>query len=488
MISFNSIPSNILVPGAYTEFDNSQAQQGLTAARHRILIIAPRLNTGNVAALTPTRVRSAAEGESFFGRGSIGAAMVAASKRTNNTTDTWMIGVADAGGAAAASGTLTVTGPATAAGTVSLYIAGKRIQAGVASGATASQVASAIEVAIAADTSLPVSASVADAVVTLTARNAGLLGNDIDVRLNYNFGEALPAGIAIAVVAMSGGTGAPDMTTVTAALGDTQYNTIVCAFNDATALAVLETWLLQRWTGTMMKEGHVHAAKAGSYATYDTFVAARNSPFTTVWPVQGSPTPSWIIATDSAAQDASQCADITNVNRSRISMMLPNVLPPAESARYSWSERQQLLTDGGATWTVDDGGVCRIERMVTTYKTFNGQPDTTYQDTETMRGLAYLRYDYNAFVVTMYSRYKLANNGQPIAPGSRIATPNSFRDSVIARAVLWFEAGLIEDLEQFKREILVERNATDRNRLDCLMRPNMTNNLLVIATQVQFVG
>jgi phage tail sheath gpL-like len=486
MIAFNTIPINVLTPGQYVEIDNSKAVQGLPVIPHRILIIAPRLASGTLPALTPSRVRSAAEGESFCGRGSIGAAMIAAAKAANPYTDMYVIGVADGGSATLASGTITIVGPATAAGTLNAYIAGTRVPVSVATADTATVVATALTAAINANTALPVTATNLAGVITLTARNGGTTGNDIDVRVNYNFGDYTPTGLTATIVAMTSGATNPDLNTVIAALGDTHYHTIITPWTDAASMTVLETLMSTRWGGMVMKEGHVFGAYAGTHSAIATLASNRNSPFVSLMSTQKSPTPTWVLAAVLGATDASQAESPTNCNRPRQTMELVGVLPPAETDRYTRTERNTHLTVGAATYLTDDGGTCRIERIVTTYKTSNGVADVSYQDVEVMRLLAYLRYSVRVRVALRFPRFKLANDGTPIPPGQPIATPKSVRDELITLFMDWQDAGLCEGLDQFKRDLMVERNASDVNRLDAIIPPDLINGFRTFAASVQF--
>src|SRR3546814_893198 len=121
------------------------------------------------------------------------------------------------------------------------------ITVGVTSGDAAAAVATAIVAAITAAADLPVAAVALLGVVTLTAKHKGVAGNDIDVRLNFYQGEQLPAGVAVAIVAMSGGTGNPDVAAVFTAIGDAQYTTIVLPYTDTANLVVVETEMASRW-------------------------------------------------------------------------------------------------------------------------------------------------------------------------------------------------------------------------------------------------
>lgn len=486
MISFNSIPINLLTPGQYIEFDSSRAVQGLATVPHRILVIAPILPAATIPALTATRVFSAQQGESYCGRGSIGAAMIAAARAANPYTELWMIGVADHATGVAATGTLTVTGPASTSGALAIYIAGRRVSVSVASADAQNTIATAIAAAVNADTSLPVSASAATNVVTLTARNDGTTGNSIDVRLNHNVGDVMPVGVAVSVSAMTNGANNPDLTTVTAALGDTQFHTIITPWTDSTSLGVLEAFLAMRWEGTVQKEGHAFASIAGSHAAVASVTSARNSPHLTIMGTQRSPTPPWILAAAAGAIDASQAESPSNCNRPRQTLALTGCLAPKESDRLTRVERNSHLADGCATFVVDDGGVCRIERLVTTYKTSNGVPDIAYQDVEIMRALAYLRYSTRARIALRFPRHKLASDGFQIPPGQAIVTPKMIRDELIALFQDWQSVGLVEDIEAFKRELLVERNTTDPNRVDAIIPPDVINGFRVFAGKVEF--
>ena len=83
------------------------------------------------------------------------------------------------------------------AGTLALYVGGVSVPVNVTSGMTATQAATAVAAAVNANTNLAVTASASSGVVTFTAKNAGLAGNDIDFRLNYygpQNNEFTPAG------------------------------------------------------------------------------------------------------------------------------------------------------------------------------------------------------------------------------------------------------------------------------------------------------
>ncbi|MDP3716097.1 MAG: phage tail sheath subtilisin-like domain-containing protein, partial [Burkholderiales bacterium] len=431
----------------------------------------------------PTRILSAAQAEEAFGRGSMLHAMVAALKAANSYTECWAVALDDLVAGAQAAGTIVVTGPATESGTINLYIAGKRVQVGVTSGDIANDIAAAIEAAIDADTSLPVTAGVVTNTVTLTARHKGETGNDIDIRVNYYFGDRTPKGVGLAITAMSAGAGNPDVADAIAAIGAEQYHTVIMPYTDASNLTALETELSNRFGPLVQKEGHAFAAASGTHGTIGTLGDSRNSPHLTIMGAGKSPTPPWEWAAVVGAVDAFE----PDPARPRQTLWLPGILPAAEADRYTRDERNLHLFDGIATHLVDAGGRVLIERLITTYKTNAfGVPDISYLDVETMRTLAYLRFSVRARIALKFPRHKLANDGTRFGPGQAIVTPLTIRAELLALFRQWEEAGLAEGFEQFKTDLIVERNGSDPNRVDAIIPPDVINQFRVFAGQVQF--
>ncbi|MGN7832662.1 phage tail sheath subtilisin-like domain-containing protein [Pseudoxanthomonas sp. 22568] len=484
MISFNLIPLNLRTPGQYLEFDNSQASRGLPIVQHKMLIIGMRLAVGVVAANVPTPILSTAAAEEAFGRGSQAAAMVAAVKAVNRRLDLTVIALDDLEAGVAATGTITVANAPTASGVLALYVAGTRIQVGVAAGATTASIATAIGAAINAVTQLPVTAAVVGSAVTLTARHKGVIGNSIDVRHSYNVGESLPTGLGLTIAAMGGGAGNPDITAAIAAMADEQYHTIALGFTDATNLAAMEAELARRWGPMAQKEGHAFVGATGTHAALVTLGDSRNSPHLTIMGAGKSPSPPWLWAATTAAVDATE----TDPARPRQTLALPGLLPAAIADRFDEAERNLLLFDGISTHTLDAGGMVRVERLITTYQEdATGNPDESYLNIETVRTLAYIRLAIRTRIAQRFPRHKLANDGTAFAPGQAVATPSLIRGELIHLFRELEAEGLVENFDQFKADLVVERNAADRDRVDALIPPDLVNQLRTFAGLIQFI-
>lgn len=487
-ISFNQIPINLRVPGVYVEFDNSKAVKGLVGMPYRALLVGQRLAAGTVAALVPTRISSADQAREYFGQGSMLAQSAEAWFANNRFTETWAIALDDNAAGAFAAGTVTITGTASETGTLNLYVGGRQVQVAVASGTLQAAVATALAAAINALPDLAVTAAV-DGVTTnqvnITARHKGEAGNGIDLRLNYYLGQKTPAGLTVAIVAMAAGTANPALAGLITAMGDEWFNIIALPYTDAASLTALESELDDRWGPMRPIEGHAFAAAVGSQATLSTLGDTRNSPHISIMGANSSPTTTWELS----AAVAAVVAYYANIDPARPfqTLTLKAVMAPAMTDRFTMEERNLLLYDGISTFVVDAGGTCRIERMVTTYRlNAFGTADPSYLDVNTMLTLGYLRYTFRARFAQKYPRHKLADDGTRFGAGQAVLTPKIAKAECFAIFRQWEDAALVENFDDFKANIIVERNTTDVNRLDIYLPPDLVNQLRVTAAQVGF--
>ena len=484
MISFNNIPITIRTPGQYIEFDNSRAIRGLPVLMHKVLVIGQRLAGGAVSANVPTRVVSVANAERDFGRGSQLAAMLTAFIGANRWADITAIALDDDVAGTAATGEVAVSGPASAPGTLALYVAGKRVAVAVASAATPTAIAASLAAAINADTALPVTAVAAAEVITLTARHKGTIGNEVDLRANYALGDVYPAGVVLTITPMSNGAGNPALTDALAALGDMHYASIILPFADSTTLDAVEADLEQRWGPMQQREAIAFAGVPGTFSGMAALGDTRNSQLLSLIGSGKSPTPAYLWAAVTAAIDAGE----PDPARPRQTLLMPGLQPPAVQDQLTQAERNLLLYSGVSTWVVDAGGDVRIERLITTYReSANGTPDESYLDIETVRTVAYMRAAWRARVALVFPRHKLADDGTDFGPGQVVATPKLIKVELLHVARQLEQAGILENFEQFKAELIVERDPNDRNRVNAVLPADTINQFRVFAAAVQFI-
>lgn len=490
MISFNNIPANVRVPLFYAEMDNSQA--GYFAQNKRALLIGQKLAAGSAAVNTPMLVSTTDQAKTLFGVGSMLAAMHEKFRAQDSFGEVWCIAVAEAGAGVAATGTVTVTGPATAAGTINLYIAGQRVQVAVASSDAANTVAAAINAAINAATGLPVTSTVSTNVVTLLCRWKGATGNDIMVSDSFRGqagGEVLPAGIALAYVAMASGATNPTLSTsAIPAMGDEEYDYVIHPYTDSTNLDALQAEYNDstgRWSYARQVYGHCYSALRGTLSALTTAGGLRNDPHHTIAGIDADcPNPVWEYAAAYGARNAAYL----NVDPARPTQTgeLTGLIAPRPGKRFLLTEQQSLLNYGIATSYIG-GGLLRIQRAITTYqKNTWGQGDPSYLDSETLHTLTEITRRLRNVITQKYPRHKLANDGTRFGAGQAIVTPSVIRGELISEYFLMEMDGLVENAELFAKYLIVERNANNPNRLDVLLPPDLVNQLRIFAMLNQF--
>lgn len=481
-----TIPSNLRVPFMAVEFDPSRAFQGASILSYKALVMGQKLAGGSIAELTIGRVTSKDQADSYYGIGSQLARMFDFWFKNNKFTEVYGAPIDDLGAGVAATGTILIGGAATADGILSLFINGKLIQVAVANLDDPTAVGDAIEAAITAATYLPVSASNAAGTVTITAKNKGENGNDIDMQVNFNDGEETPAGLTVAITPMASGAGNPLVQEILDILGDEWYNVVVCPWIDATNLTAVETEFADRFTAVRMIDGVVFISKKGTLSELATFGGTRNSPHVSCPNAHKIPNAFEELASAVAGQHTAEAS----VDPARPFQTLPlnGIVPPKVVDRFTLVERNSLLFDGISTYSVDNGGVVRVEGSITMYQTNpQGAEDIAYLQTTTMFTLMYLRWDFRNTIVTKYPRAKLADDGVRIASGQQIITPNVGKGEAISKFRAWELQGLVENIEQFKNDLRCERDGSNPNRLNWLLPPDLINQFIVGAAQIQFL-
>lgn len=187
----------------------------------------------------------------IFGLGSMVHRMAIQSFLGSGGVPTVIMPQAEAGGAVAATGTVTFVVGTLLAGTYHMYISGIAVPFNVLAGDTATAVATAAVDAINANADLPVTGASAIGVLTVTAKTKGTYGNDISIRFNIKSGNTFPVGhTSNVIVDMTGGAGIPDIADALNALGvndnaNEDYNTdIVNGYGeDSATLDIIETYV-----------------------------------------------------------------------------------------------------------------------------------------------------------------------------------------------------------------------------------------------------
>jgi phage tail sheath gpL-like len=500
MITFNNIPDTVRTPGAHAEIDNSRALKGLVQNPHKVLIIGQKIAAGikdnqELVAITQDNMA-----DGYFGPGSILARMCNVFKNNNPNTELYAMAISAAGAAVAASGTLQTSIALSAngfstqgAGTYYLMINGQDIDVVMTSTWSTTDVNSAIVDAVNADSTLPVVASTnAASAVNIIAVCSGIEGNYINIRDNYYDWQSTPAafsgGDSVVITGMADGASNPDLDDVWATIDDERFNYIIQPYADAANLTKIEDELADRFGPLINQQGHGFTGLRGTQASCTTLGNTRNSPHNTIIGCYDSPTSpdEW------AAALGAKAAKYLNNDPARPLhfIELKGILPPPVENRFTRAERDILLYDGIATYRIDSGGKVLIDRCITTYQSNAlGITDPSYLDITTLATLGEIRDQWLTRMSNRFlqPRFKLADDGFPVQPGSYVATPSMVKQETIALFTLLRDEGLIENLNDFIENLVVERDAADRNRVNVLLPPDLINQFRILAGLIQFI-
>jgi phage tail sheath gpL-like len=494
-ISFANIPANWKLPLYWVEVDPSKA--GLWTIRQPALLVGIMSADGEGVPDVAIPIGTQAQADKQFGQGSQLACMFRTFFANNFAHEVWGLPVAEPAGGTAATGTITVTVDAVhEAGTIHLYVGGRHVPVNIGAADTVNNIHVAISAAINDDFDLPVTSVGGPSEVTLTCNWKGTSGNDIDMRDSY-YGrigsEELPTGVHVAYSALgelAGGAGVPVFDTAISNLGERPFEYVAMPFTDSTSLLAWETEYgfsdSGRWGWMRQLFGHIISAKRAAYADMILFGETRNSGVTSIMGVElDTPTPvyEWC-----AAYCAKAARGLTNdPARPLQTLSLNSVLAAPLKSRFNRQELNTLASYGIATQEYGSEGVPMILRETTTYQlNLYGQGDDAYELMTTLATLARLLRNQRHAITTKYPRHKLANDGTRFGPGQAIVTPGIIKAELVAEYRMDEYNGLVEDVRNFKRHLIVERDPNNPNRVNVLYPPDLINQLRVFAVLAQF--
>lgn len=491
---FDEIPVDWLEPGVYLEVKPNYRTLGILPYPVRPLIVGQKLAAGTLAPGQVVEIVRPEQAIALFGNGSIGAEQVIAFRKANKTTPLFVMALPDDGDAVKATGTLTFTGALSVSTVLRFKIAGKQIRFTALATDPLTAMATKLAAAINADASLVVTAVAAAAVVTVTSRHGGEVGNDIDLRVDTN-AQPLPSGLNIAVAAMTGGTGNPLLQDALDVVTQQWFTQIQHPWSDATNMAAFQEDLTARYNAMTKLDALGFVAKRGTFTELGAFGMLTNSPFLNASGLKASPTSSWVI---SAVLAGLAAFHLTNDPARQLrSLVLPGVDAPDPVDQFIDTEQDLLLRKGISTFNCLPDGAVTVSRLVTTYKVSNlGIADRAWLDIMVAATMSRIRYDWASYVSLMYPRSKLVEDESDAAAvgrstsdedsGSAVVTPRRMHGSWAARSRLYAGQAWIQNVETTIKQSQFQIASADKNRLESRQQVDIVGNLMVLAGSLEF--
>lgn len=485
-ISVSGYSSDNRVPGVFFALDASKANTA--TVRRRVLIAAQMLDTATGTPDIAVECAGITSTQGIYGMGSQIALMVEAYRKIDPNGELWILPLSNPQGSKA-TGSLQLGGAATQSGKISLYIGDQLIEQYVDLGDSAATIAKTFADRVNAVVTVPVQASVKDALVTFTAKNSGQCGNNISLGLNLLgevSGQRLPTGITATLTAMQNGVGVPSsLSSSLAGLGQRQFDLFIHPYTDIQSLSVFTDLLNDqsgRWQTTNQLYGHSITACAGTYGEVTALGDTLNDQHMTLMATSDSPTHPMIWAAQVGAQVAVSMRDNPAIP---ITGLVLNVMPPTDLGCFTFTERNSLLYDGISTFIVNDNNDVAIERLITTYKrNAYGNDDDSYLNIETVLTAALSIQDMKQYLASQFSRYVLLRDGAKITAGQQATTAELIGKTCIARYRTQASRLWVQDAEGFASELKAEN--IGKGTVKLLMPYRFSDQLFVIAGNCQF--
>lgn len=494
-IQFNEIVDS-LVPYMQAEIDSSMAVQGPQALPYRALLIGSATDAGSKAAKELVMVTDPDQAADYWGRGSQLHRMAAGVLKNFGLSAIYGIATINDALASAADkaiGSVVFTAVSAKAGTIALYIGGQRVAVSISDSDTAAKISSAVADAITDDFEVKADGTTTPGTLALTAKQTGAAGAKIDIRLNFHAGEKLPEGVTVVINAMTTSATNPDITDTLDKVGEEWFQVVACSYTDTTNLALIDAEFERKSKAAVGIDGVVFVADNGSFSDMTTMgdvdSDGLNSKHLCIIPTYGIPNSPWEIAGMAAGRVLSALRAGNGAESMPFTTLeLVGALPPATTDRFIFAERQTLLESGVSTLKVSPGGKVLIERLVTNYQqNANGGTDPSWRNVNYRFTAMYLRWDWIYGVLYMkYSRAKLAGDDARIGAGQVVMTPSVGKAEALSRFRQWENLGLVENYDQFKADLIAERNAQNVDRMDWMLAPNFVNQFYNGATKIAF--
>lgn len=419
-----AVSPSVRTPGVSLVVNMKAGASSPGTAPKRALLIATKSTAGTI---TPdTQLVEAVAGESdvqtYLGVGTPGHL---ASKRLFEEYGLALVDlvapVEPAG--SAATGTFTFTGgPPTVAWTVTLWIAGRKIEFAWLVGETDTQAATKAAAAInALGRELPVTAGSAAGVATATFRIKGLIGNDCRIRATQTGGAG--GTVTASGTNLAGGTLEPDLANVISLIAGKEYDIIVpCLSNTdvATASATsgpgkLKTDLNLRSSGFTAKLQQAVFGHSAALSAVKTGTAQHNFEyFEYAYCLQGESLPCEFAAAEAGARLRDEAIDpaVNRINKAYKARLFGAA--DLSQDEPTDTEIEDALQNGVTILTYTAAKELRPSRPITTYfKDASGNADDRVLDTSRVTGTFFVAKDLRVQLPREFEGAKLSRDLLP---------------------------------------------------------------------------
>lgn len=447
------IDPSVKRPGAFMKLSLGVGPSNIGDAPLKELLFGNKTTSGTAVVNKVYAILSPEDAKTLFGAGSELHLMALAAFAAYKGVTLYGIAITESAGVAA-NATLTFTGPATSAGAVEVTVAGRTIQVPYASGNADTVVAALVEAAIDDQTDWPVTASVAAAVVTVTAKHKGPRGNHISLRSSISSGTGV--GVTASAAYLGSGATSDDPQTALDAVAPSRYHFLVAPYQDATNLAKFKVHVDLYAGPDFGRRAKAVFGSIDTLANTTTVATGINAALPQVgWLYNADDTPAELAAGVAAKRAREEAIDpAANLD----GYVIGGLRPPVSEADWPTETEQNSALNNGITPLVIVNGAVAICRSVTTRSQDSaGNPNYSVLDTSKVSVAIYIADDIQAGWVSEFPNFKAApdnSNGDP--PPDSVLTPLMVRDWLYSKLKDYERRGLIVDVDAYLDNLKVE--------------------------------
>jgi len=483
-IQITGLAANDPVPGSYVQVAFAQGDVSMGGGSYPALIMASKTSAGSATADTmiygPTSnppLSTEADAIALFGPGSPAHRMWQSFVSVNKTTPVYVICPSEAATGTAATGTITITGTASGAGTLRAYVGEKFVEVSVSTNDTPTVIAAALVSAISAQTSWAVTATASAGVVTLTAKvkNKGQEWGRYSATISSGITTTVTPTVS---TKMTTGTGiALDYTSALATISPLRFYYIIPEETaglgaTSTALSALQSQIdSSALPLTGIRQRMFVGAVDSSLTT--NLSANLNSPRAEViWSPDSDRRPEELAAYTAGVysleeQGLSPRCNFSGYGLDTQTQITWNVQPPRKGTAPTRSAQVAALNAGITPIGVTLSGRTYIIKRVTTKYQTNSLTDYRIRDAHKVTIMDRFADDLQAKLVLQFSGLKIGNDpaqGQR-TPGPDVVTPKIVRAAVIKLLRDYEALDLVENVDASITALIVQRESVPTTRM-----------------------
>lgn len=409
----------------------------------------------------------------------------------------WWVPIPEPGGAVKANEDIVFTSNATSSGTFFFSIGGDFISIAIANGDTPTEIGDKLVTAITANLNGSVTAANALGTVTVTAKTAGVNGNQIKLVLNPSRGnESLnPTGTTVTMPGsggyLSSGAGVTDVhdmffnSSEEDILGDRFYTQIAGPYNDSTNLGYYK----DSWTARKSPDiRRIFNACVGyvkeDYATAFGIPATINSEgISPMWESR-SLSPNWEL--QAAVMGLIMWSATFDPGRP-FKTLSTGIPMEQETGDLSYAKNDALFRAGMGYFKSVNGSMVAGDLALSYRTTGGGAPTEEWFDTVSISRRQQKVYDMELlFRSSPYDRSMVADNDS-ISAKTYVIKPKKVISDFAALVDVWAAQGWTKNATTVKASIAAEINATNNSRIDTEITDDPAQALRIIAVLYKFL-